>query len=234
MLTPAFPHAGSRDDVDSSTPENDFAVASTSSSAAVASTSAAPEGPPPPYSASLPPSPPNESQLRALLKKIRASSKRTESVLNASISALKKSVEKGMKEDQRARTRIVGLEEAIRKAGEGEREMRTREMDACEERIKELEDLEEEVNLELERRKSGKAPLPAPVPVEEPPPPPPEQNEEGGEEEEAHEGIADLAKELDALNKMIDEAEKETRRKAKETLRALEMELSQIDHEITQ
>lgn len=157
-------------------------------------------------------------------------------MLNASISALRKSVEKGMKEDQRARTRIVSLEEAIRKAEEGERDSRTREMDACEDRIRELEELEEEVEEELERRKKGKGPAPPPPKVEvEPPPPPPEASqEEGGEEEEAHEGIADLAKELDALNKLIDEAEKETRKKAKDTLRALEQELSQIDAEIVQ
>lgn len=221
------------EDADSTTPEADFSAPSPSSHAGPSST---PEGPPPPYSASLPPSPPNESQLRALLKKIRASSKRTESVLNASIQALKKSVEKGMKEDQRARTRIVSLEEAIRKAGEGERESRTKEMDACEERIRELEELEEEVKEELERRKEGKAPTPAPK--VEPDPTPvagPEAStaaEEGGEEEDTHEGIADLARELDSLNKLIDEAEKETRRKAKDSLRSLEMELSQIDHEI--
>ena len=116
----------------------------------------APEGPPPPYSPTLPPLPPDEAQLRALLKKIRTSSKRTETVLQASISALKKSVEKSIKEDQRARTRIVGLEEAIRKAREGEHDMRTTEKEACEGSILELQQLEQEVKAELEGKKEGK------------------------------------------------------------------------------
>lgn len=190
----------------------------------------------------MPSLPPTETQLRALLKKIRASSKRTETVLNASISSLRKSVEKGMKEDQRARTRIVGLEEAIRKAGEGEKEMRTSELEACEERLRELGELESEVREELERRKEGKPIVPTPQPAPPTPPPPPPirveadvlSHEDGNDDDEPQEGIADLARELDHLNKMIDEAEKETRRTARDTVKALESELTQIDAEITQ
>ncbi|KAK4705287.1 hypothetical protein P7C70_g917, partial [Phenoliferia sp. Uapishka_3] len=201
-----------------------------------------PDGPPPPYSPSLTTTlPPDETQLRALLKKIRTSSKRTESVLNASISALKKSVEKGMKEDQRARTRIVSLEEAIRKAREGEKDMRTREREVCEERIKELERIEEEVKEDLARRKEGKlkstdgSGAHTPVSAVPPTPPPPPPVEEAPEEEEGDGvGIADLAKELDALNKRIEEAETKRMTKAQETLASLEAELSQIENDLNQ
>lgn len=233
----AFGSESREDASEPSTPaEADFSNQSTQQ-ASVASTH---DGPPPPYSATVPLAPPSEPQLRALLKKIRASSKRTETVLNASISSLRKSVEKGLKEDQRARTRIVGLEEAIRKAGEGEREMRTSEMEACEERLRRIESLEAEVKEELERRKEGK--MATPVTPHLPPPVPPiaaQDNEtpnpdEGNEEEEPHEGIAELARELDHLNKMIDEVEKETRRTARDTIKTLEHELNQIDGEITQ
>lgn len=189
----------------------------------------APEGPPPPYSPTLPPLPPDEAQLRALLKKIRTSSKRTETVLQASISALKKSVEKSIKEDQRARTRIVGLEEAIRKAREGEHDMRTTEKEACEGSILELQQLEQEVKAELEGKKEGKQLATTTVQQDVP------VADDAGEEEEGPEaGIGELAKELEMLHKRIEEAEKERRKKAKETLRSLEVELGQLEGELIQ
>ncbi|KAM0791031.1 hypothetical protein ACM66B_004328 [Microbotryomycetes sp. NB124-2] len=203
------------------------------------SAAAAPDGPPPPYSASVHPVLTDEPQLRALLKRLRASSKRTESVLNASISALKKNVEKGLKEDQRARTRIVGLEEAIRRTSDGTRDMRTVEMEACEERIRELCELEEEVREELERRKdSSKGPSAHVVRAalererRRDPSPVRQADEAGGDDEESHEGIGELSRELDTLNRSIDEAEKQTSRNVKETLRALEHELAHIEDEI--
>jgi hypothetical protein len=185
---------------------------------------------PPPYSAVLPSFPPNESQLRALLKKIRTSSKRTETVLHASISALKKSVDKSLKEDQRARTRIVGLEETIRKARENERDMRTVEKDACEESIDELEQIEKDVKAELLRIKSGKRTVVPPVPVVV------ERREsEEGEEEEGNEiGVRELAKELDSLQRRIDEAQQSKKKKAKEMLRSLEVALGQVEGSLIQ
>lgn len=189
---------------------------------------ALPDGPPPPYSPALPPAP-DEAQLRALLKKLRTSSKRTETVLNSSISALKKSVEKGQKEDQRARSRIVAIEEAIRKARDAEAEMRGAERQRCEDRVHELEREEIEVAEELKRRKAGGQLTPVKVA----PPTPPTQEDE--QEEEGHEvGLADLAKELDALNRRIDEAESDRRAKAADTLRLLELELGQIENDLNQ
>ena len=192
-----------------------------------------PEGPPPPYSANLPPAPPNESQLRALLKKIRTSSKRTETVLNSSILALKKSVEKGMKEDQRSRTRMVGLEEAIRKASEGAEAMRTREMELCKASLDDLVRLESESREELEKRKEGiKIVRSVVLPVEEP------VHEEAPDEEEAGpedgDGLVELARELDALNKAIEIIDREKKKVAKENLRALEVDLGHIEGELIQ
>lgn len=203
--------------------------------------STAPDGPPPPYSpspsaaastsTSTPtpslPAPPAEPQLRALLKKLRASSKRTEGVLNASVSALKKSVDKGIKEDQRARTRIGGLEEAVRRAREGAESMRGGEAEECEERVREAEREEEEARGELGRRKEGSVGgrgggggLGGQ-----------EQGEEGvGEEVD----LAELARELDGLNKMIDELESERKVQATEALRALEAEMGHIEADLLQ
>ncbi|KAK4046361.1 Polynucleotide 5'-hydroxyl-kinase grc3 [Microbotryomycetes sp. JL201] len=217
-------------------PSEDLTVAAADTGDyATTSANGAPDGPPPPYSATVPSALTDEPQLRALLKRIRASSKRTESVLNASISALKKNVEKGLKEDQRARTRIVGLEEAIRRTSDGTRDMRTIEMEACEERIRELCDLEEEVREELERRRDNKGPSAHIVRAalerrREPSPVRP--TDELGDDEESHEGIGELARELDSLNRSIGEAEQETSRKAKDTLRTLEHELAHIEDEI--
>ncbi|KAL8279724.1 hypothetical protein RQP46_007819 [Phenoliferia psychrophenolica] len=196
-------------------------------------------GPPPPYSPALP-SPPSEPNLRSSLKSIRASSKRTESVLNASISALKKAVDKGMKEDQRARTRIVSLEEAIRKAREGEVEVRTRERQRTEKRIEELRIEEEEVRGELVRKKEGRSLTPLAVVVAPPPPPPPPTppaaaHDDEQEDDGHHEiGLADLAKELDTLNRRIEDVEAERRTVAHESLRVLELELAQLEMDLNQ
>lgn len=200
-------------------------------STAPAPATTTPEGPPPPYSAAadiIRPSspPPDESSLRALLKKIRTSSKRTETVLNASISALRKSVEKGMKEDQRARSRIVSLEDGIRKAKDAELEARESESQECEERIAELVEEEARIKAELDRKRSGKKEMQiVEVPV---------VHDEGGEEEDAHEGLGELARELDAINHAIERAEKERRQTSKDALRALEVELGQIEGELIQ
>lgn len=163
--------------------------------------------------------------------------------MNASISALKKSVEKGMKEDQRARTRIVGLEEGIRKAKEAEVEARESDYWECEERIAELDIIEREVKEELERRRlGGKKAVSASSSTSDLIPHHVadlhhlhrDHHEETEDEGGHHEGLADIAKELDALNSLIAKAEKDSRQRAKDTLRALELELGQIEGELTQ
>jgi hypothetical protein len=186
--------------------------------------------PPPPYSYSTPPARPTEASLRDLLKKIRASSKRTETVLNSSIIALKKGVEKGMKEDQRSRTRIGGLEEAIRKAGEGEEELRKREMGEVEEQIREMNALEARAEIELEiKREMDKHPIEVQVVS---PVPYPALIDEGGEEEETVGSSAELARELDQLNKAIEEIEKDRSERAQVMRRALETEMGSLEGEL--
>lgn len=196
----------------------------------VAIPSATPEGPPPPYTPSQS-SPPSSSStipsLRLLLKKLRTTSKRTETSLQSTISALKKSVDKGIKEDQRGRTRILTLEEAIRKAADGEREGEG-EGKRCEGLIAELVLREGEARRELTLRKEGKSTTIA-VPVarvEEP------EVQEPNEEEEEHEladGIADLARELAALNKAIETVDLA---RAKEVFKGMEGEIGRIEGEL--
>ncbi|GAA5961154.1 hypothetical protein JCM21900_005882 [Sporobolomyces salmonicolor] len=242
-----------------------------------------PDGPPPPYSPS-PTAPPvpsstatsisappsasdphtssdlSESSLRLALKTLRTTSKRTEQSLLLTLSSLRKTVEKAAKEDQRARTRIVSLEEAIRRAREAEDDMRGRERDEIEERLKELEKVEEETRRELEEWREGRREVRAPA-VSTPPPhagavkdkekqvdePPQADGGEGaaaGAEEdqpragESSEGpslnLAELAKELDALNKAIEAVEKEKAEKAGEVLQTLEREMTIVEGELIQ
>ncbi|SGZ24432.1 BQ5605_C023g09722 [Microbotryum silenes-dioicae] len=222
--------------------------------------SSTPDGPPPPYSPSPSPlandsstspststtnyahpsstvsePPTDEPHLRAQLKNIRASSKRTESVLQASINALKKSVDKALKEDQRARTRIVGLEDAIRKATEGEKFMRLEERGDVEGALERLVREEEERGSELKRRKEGAGNI---------------GKEEGvgmgnrkGEEEgngggnvapSGEVGVGELMKELDALNVKIEEKDKDERKKLQDAVKHLEAELTRLDNEFIQ
>lgn len=117
----------------------------------------------------------------------------------------------------------MGLEEAIRKAGEGEEEIRTLEMDACEIRMGELILLEKEAKINLERQKkttidnqSHKSEVVVLV--------------EEGEEQER--GTADLARELDYLNKSIEELEKHRKEHARATLKALRSEINSLEGEL--
>lgn len=141
--------------------------------------------------------------------------------MNSSIIALKKGVEKGMKEDQRSKTRIVGLEEAIRKAGSGEEHARTFAMDECERRIQELLDVEAKAKIELELKKNGKGQVAHH-----------HASEEVVEEEEVPErGIVDLAKELDYLNKSIEALEKDKRERA-DAIGSLQAEIGSLEGEL--
>ena len=216
---------------------------------------------PPPYSPAAPPPPPTETQLRATLKEIRANAKRTEGVLNASISALKKSVEKGMKEDQRSRTRMHGLEDAIRKAKDGARRMRTIDADDCDARIQELLEAEEELNDELGRRKEGSkrhsrdetsmpSPADATTPSDRAAPRPPQSTSAtattaADDDDDAPKtpataqfntgpSLAELSRELDGLARMLDDTEKAQRKQAKDWLRSLESELGSLEGELIQ
>lgn len=158
---------------------------------------------------------------------MRTTSKRTETSLQSTISALKKSVDKGIKEDQRGRTRILTLEEAIRKAADGEREGEG-EGKRCEGLIAELVLREGEARRELTLRKEGKSTsIAVPVArVEEP------EVQEPNEEEEEHEladGIADLARELAALNKAIETVDLA---RAKEVFKGMEGEIGRIEGEL--
>ena len=128
---------------------------------------------------------------------------------------------------------MVGLEEAIRKAGEGAEAMRTREMELCEASIDDLVRLESESRDELKKRKEGiKIVRSVVMPVEEP-----VHEDVPDEEEPAPEdgdGLVELARELDALNKAIEFIDREKKQVAKDTLRALEMDLGQIEGELMQ
>ncbi|GAA5982348.1 hypothetical protein JCM5350_006152 [Sporobolomyces pararoseus] len=192
----------------------------------------------------------SESQLRNALKTLRSNSKRTEQSLLATLSSLRKTVEKTAKEDQRARSRIVALEEAIRKAEKVEIEVRGKEKDEIEERLKMVEREEEKVRKVLEDWKEGGGKRPESISaaigaVEErrnstddskP------ANTSGNDSNSTTTGgggggtsnLAELAKELDALNKAIEAVEREKAEKAGEVLKALEREMSTVEGELIQ
>jgi hypothetical protein len=178
----------------------------------------------------------NEDQLRSALKTLRTNSKRNEQSLVATLTSLRKTVEKAAKEDQRARSRIVALEEAIRKAGIVEVEVRGKEKREVEERLREATDEEEKVRGVLgEWQEGGKPTL-----VEE------RRHSATGEDEGqraadtqqqqtgATSNLAELAKELDALNKAIEAVEKEKADKAGEVLKSLEREMMVVEGELIQ
>ncbi|GAA5942701.1 uncharacterized protein JCM15063_000865 [Sporobolomyces koalae] len=183
----------------------------------------------------------SETSLRNALKSLRSSSKRNEQALLATLSSLKKTVEKAAKEDQRARSRIVALEEAIRKAGEAERDVRGREKEQVEHRLREAEEEEEQVANSLGEWKEGKREVPQPdeerrnsatavvaedsVPASGEPPTPVTAGPSN---------LAELAKELDALNKAIEAVEREKEEKAGEVLKALEREMTVVEGELIQ
>ncbi|BGP51313.1 hypothetical protein JCM10450v2_007251 [Rhodotorula kratochvilovae] len=207
-----------------------------------------PDGPPPPYSPAAEPSsssscspavaaaasddpalgdattPASESALRASLKSLRASTRRTESTLLASLSSLRRALEKTAKEDQRARTRIQGLEEAIRRAGEAERAVRGEERDEVERRLAEVGEMEGTVRDELDEWREGRREVT--LPPEEPP--------EDSEDAPPGPGLADLARELDALNKAIDAAASERDAQASEVLLGIEREMQAVEGELIQ
>ncbi|KAH8917060.1 hypothetical protein BT69DRAFT_705114 [Atractiella rhizophila] len=111
------------------------------------------EDAPPPYSAVATPEPEeDESQLRAILKSLRASHKQAESVLKNSIATLKKSLDKANKDDIRTRQRITQLEEGIKKSRERASLEIPREMEVVEDEIKALQEEESRLRKELERR----------------------------------------------------------------------------------
>ena len=111
--------------------------------------------------------------------------------------------------------------------------MRTREMELCKASIDDLVRLESESREELEKRKEGiKIVRSVVLPVEEPVQEEVQDEEEAGPED--GDGLVDLARELDALNKAIEFIEREKRQVAKENLRALEVDLGQIEGELMQ
>lgn len=131
----------------------------------------------------------------------------------------------------------MALEEGIRKAREAEEEIRGRERDEQEKRLREVEEEEENVQVELgdwkegNKREGGAAAAGG----EE------RRNSTAGIEEEnktvevnGPSGLAELAKELDALNKAIDQVEREKSDKASEVLKALEREMNVVEGELIQ
>lgn len=183
----------------------------------------------------------DEPALRTALKTLRATSKRTESSLIASISSLRKAVEKAAKEDQRARTRIGSLEEAIRKAADAEDRMKGEERESVEDRKKELERIEEEARKELEEWREGKREVALPTPQ----PATPVREREGLDDEDPGdegqqepvamgESLPELAKELDSLNKAIEAADQQREEKANDVLKNIEREMQVVEGELMQ
>lgn len=175
------------------------------------------EPPPPPYT---PTPPPTINSLRAHLKSLRLSTRRTESSLQSSLLALKKAVEKGLKEDQRARTRIVSLEEAIRKAEEAERD--------ASEGGAEWERVQQEYERELEREAEWTRKLEELAAGEKDK----DKGDKDKEDDENSAQLAELSRELDAINKSIEEASKLRDSLLKDQLHSLEMELAMVDDAI--
>lgn len=111
--------------------------------------------------------------------------------------------------------------------------MRTREMELCKASLDDLVRLESESREELKKRKEGiKIVRSVVLPVEEP------VHEEVPDEEEVGpedgDGLVELARELDALNKAIEVIDREKKQVAKENLRALEVDLDHIEGELIQ
>ena len=147
---------------------------------------------------------------------------------------MKKTVEKAAKEDQRARSRIVALEEGIRRAREAEDEIKGREREDLELKLREVEEEENRVESELGDWKEGGGgnKREGVVVVGEERRNSLEENKVG--EVPGPSGLAELAKELDALNKAIEMVEREKSEKATEVLRALEREMNVVEGELIQ
>ncbi|KAI5478062.1 hypothetical protein MNV49_005525 [Pseudohyphozyma bogoriensis] len=213
---------------------------------------APPDDPPPAYTPSLnPPTSPSSTPnnptatLRLALRTLRSSHKSTESTLLSSIAALRKAVEKGIKEDQRARSRLVGLEEGIRKAGEAEAEAREesqRIKDKSGEKggtgastpISNANSTPAEKEKEKEKEKDAPKEKDVPKEKEGGKEKEREKDDEGEEDDSNVVGLGELVRELEVLNRGIEEKEQERRRRVKENLRTLEVELGVIEGELIQ
>lgn len=189
-----------------------------------------PDGPPPPYTSHDPASSPSadaqsaasaskapdEAQLRGLLKKVRATGKRQETALTASITTLKRTLDKAVREDQRARQRAITLEDSTRKASENaERDIAEAESIEAETTSLEGEVSSGEARVAVRREEVDRA-----------------TKEADREVDEGREGVRTLKKRRDELAKKSDEVKKE-HRKVERDLAELERALRDVDEEIS-
>jgi hypothetical protein len=114
--------------------------------------------PPPPYSSHDPhhgPSSPSheEIELRSRIKKFRVSAKHTEASINASVAALRRSLDKAGREDQRTKQRISMLEDGAQRATEAARVDEDEEANILR-LLPELEEEESAMARKVERHKA--------------------------------------------------------------------------------